>query len=505
MTLLKSASALAIATSFGIALPAAADVTADEVWSSWQALAEGSGQSMSGTENRSGDRLIVENLQLSAADNDGGSVRIGFDRVVFVERGDGSVAIEFPKSYPMTVEIRSTEPGRPEDKVTELDFTVTQRDFEMIASGTPKALVQEFESPEVTLTLDRVSGEQPADIEASMTLDGMSGRYTQTHAGTRLFESDLAIDRVRFDLAMDGRAEDTQVKLVGTVHDVTSNSDSRMPTGIDPNEFARMLRAGFNSQGELKHGAMAYAFDLVEDGNKTHAELSVNSGRIGFNLGGTGVSYETSGEDTRFSLYDPQLPVPRIEAQMAESGMRFEMPLIKADEPSDFGLGIRLRDLTVNDEVWALFDPKEQLPRDPATLLVDLEGKAHLLADFTDADMTQSDGIPAELEALNIKEMQLKLAGADLTGSGEFTFDNSDKVTFDGMPRPEGNLSLRLAGANALMDKLVAMGLVPEDQAMGLRMMMGMFARPGDGPDTMVSDITVTEEGQVLANGQRLR
>ncbi|MCE8457742.1 DUF2125 domain-containing protein, partial [Rhodovulum sulfidophilum] len=317
--------------------------------------------------------------------------------------------------------------------------------------------------------------------------------------------SDLTIDRVHLELTAEGRNEDTDVKLVGTVHDVSSTSDSRMPVGIDPTELAEMMRAGLMSQGELEHGAMAYAFDLIEDGNKTHAEVSVTSGRIAFDLGGTGVSYDASGNETRMALYDPQLPVPEIEAKMAESGIHFEMPLIKADEPSDFGLGIRLKDLTVNDEVWATFDPTEQLPRDPATLLVDLAGKTRLLTDFTDADVTESDGIPAELDALNVKDMQLKLAGADLTGSGAFTFDNSDKVTFDGMPLPEGSLSLRLEGANALLDKLVAMGLVPEDQVMGLRMMMGMFARPGDGPDTMVSEITVSDGGQVRANGQRLR
>ncbi|MBK5922241.1 hypothetical protein CCR90_00325 [Rhodovulum sulfidophilum] len=500
MTLLKSASALAIATSFGLALPAAADVTADEVWSSWQALAQGSGQSMSGTESRSGDRLTVKDLLITSTDEQGGSVQVGFDSIVFAERGDGSVAIEVPETYPMSVEIRNAK-----GEVTELDFTVTQPDFEMIASGTPEALVQDFNSPEVTLTLDRVSGDGPADVEASMKIDGMSGHYAQTEAEPRVFESDLAIDRVHLELTAEGRNEDTDVKLVGTVHDVSSTSDSRMPVGIDPTELAEMMRAGLMSQGELEHGAMAYAFDLIEDGNKTHAEVSVNSGRIAFDLGGTGVSYDASGKETRMALYDPQLPVPEIEAKMAESGIHFEMPLIKADEPSDFGLGIRLKDLTVNDEVWATFDPTEQLPRDPATLLVDLAGKTRLLTDFTDADVTESDGIPAELDALNVKDMQLKLAGADLTGSGAFTFDNSDKVTFDGMPLPEGSLSLRLEGANALLDKLVAMGLVPEDQVMGLRMMMGMFARPGDGPDTMVSEITVSDGGQVRADGQRLR
>ena len=91
-----------------------------------------------------------------------------------------------------------------------------------------------------------------------------------------------------------------------------------------------------------------------------------------------------------------------------------------------------------------------------------------------------------------------------MSGKGAFTFDNSDLTTFDGMPRPTGALDLRLIGGNALLDKLVAMGLLPEDQALGARMMMGLFGRM-EGEDTLTSKIEVTPEGAVLANGQRLR
>jgi hypothetical protein len=49
------------------------------------------------------------------------------------------------------------------------------------------------------------------------------------------------------------------------------------------------------------------------------------------------------------------------------------------------------------------------------------------------------------------------------------------------------------------------MGLVPEDQAMAARMMLGLFARPGDGPDTLTSKIEVKGDGAILANGQRLQ
>ena len=34
---------------------------------------------------------------------------------------------------------------------------------------------------------------------------------------------------------------------------------------------------------------------------------------------------------------------------------------------------------------------------------------------------------------------------------------------------------------------------------------MGLFAVPGDGPDSLKSKLEINEEGHVLANGQRLK
>ena len=56
---------------------------------------------------------------------------------------------------------------------------------------------------------------------------------------------------------------------------------------------------------------------------------------------------------------------------------------------------------------------------------------------------------------------------------------------------------------------LVAMAssvpVAPEEQAAGARMMMGLFAVPGDGEDTLTSTIEVKGDGQILANGQRIK
>jgi len=163
----------------------------------------------------------------------------------------------------------------------------------------------------------------------------------------------------------------------------------------------------------------------------------------------------------------------------------------------------------MSDQLWSMIDPAAQLPRDPATLRVDLNGTGRLFFNLLDPAEVEGlegrDSIPGEVESLTLNELTLELAGARLSGEGAFTFDSDDLESFGGAPAPEGTLDLRLVGGNALLDTLVAMGLVPQDQASGMRMMMGLFATPGDGEDELVSKIEVTGDGQVLANGQRLK
>ena len=60
------------------------------------------------------------------------------------------------------------------------------------------------------------------------------------------------------------------------------------------------------------------------------------------------------------------------------------------------------------------------------------------------------------------------------------------------------------AEMQALLEKLIQMGFVSEDDAMGARMMMGMLAVPA-GEDTLTSKIAINDEGHISANGQRLK
>ena len=66
-----------------------------------------------------------------------------------------------------------------------------------------------------------------------------------------------------------------------------------------------------------------------------------------------------------------QFPFPIKYA--AESGsFDLQFPVLKSDTAQPFKLAYSLAGLTMGDEIWALFDPEAKLPRDPASLDIDV-------------------------------------------------------------------------------------------------------------------------------------
>ena len=102
--------------------------------------------------------------------------------------------------------------------------------------------------------------------------------------------------------------------------------------------------------------------------------------------------------------------------------------------------------------------------------------------------------------ALTVKQLSLDAVGAKISANGELTAPEGK--TLD---TPVGTLHARLEGVNTLIDTLVSMGLVPQEQVTGYRMMLAMFTKPVEGKDEMTSDIEFKEDGSVLANGQQIK
>lgn len=501
-TLTASTSVLCLTATAGFA-----DLTAAEVWQDWQSTLESYGYEVQGETAQSGDTLTISDLAMRMqAPEEGGTVELRMGRMQLVEQGDGSVVVILPETMPMAMDLKDDE-----GEQVALTMQITQQGMEMRVAGDPAAMVYDYSAQAVAMTLtDLVAGEQTVEIGAAqIRMVDLAGRYeSDITGGARAIKQEMTAGPVGYEIDFTDPKEGGRAEIKGTMARVSMTGDGDLVDGMDASDMAAALRAGLrvNSNIEYEGGTTAYKF--TNEGEVVEGTQSSEAGTLVAAIGPDGLRYGGEGRGVSMTMTGDGLPFP-VTAEMERMGFNLVMPVAKSEAMQDFALALDFGGFTMSDMIWAMFDPGEQLPRDPATITVDLSGKGRLFFDLLDPEqvtrLEDSDETPGEVESLLLNDLTIDLAGAKLTGAGAFTFDETDLTSFDGVPAPEGAIDLRLVGGNGLLDKLIGMGFVAEDQATMVRMMAGMFAQAGAGEDELTSRIEVTEDGQVLANGQRLK
>lgn len=480
-----------------------ADMTADAVWDQWQDYLGVSGYSVEvGNTNKNGGTLTVSDIALSM-DTDGSVVNMALPELTFSENGDGTVSVTVPASYPMIMKVQE------DGEVVDVAMTISQSDLVVTVSGDPDDTSYDIAATALELSVDEVTSEDQTLSDLAMfELKGIQSIYTLKTGELYEYDGVSSINALGITANVNIPEDNASFKMTASLSDLTSQSTLALPKDGNPDNVASYFDGGMVVKGGFTYGAGTYDISGSEDGSDFAMNGSLSGGDLTLDVSDKGIGYGGSASDLTVSISGSDIPLPSIDLAMAEYVYNFLMPVSKSDTPEDFALTAKLIDLSVSDMLWSLVDPTGGLPHDPATLILDLSGKANWnidIMDPEDAENMAMDGMPGEVHALQLNALQLKAAGADLTGEGAFTFDNSDLTTFPGFPRPTGQVDLQLVGGNGLIDRLVELGLLPEEQAMGARMMLGLFARPGDDADTLLSTIEVDNSGAVSANGQRLR
>ncbi|HEY9039462.1 MAG TPA: DUF2125 domain-containing protein [Roseovarius sp.] len=506
MTMYKSGTALTAGAILCItAGTAIADVTPAQVWNDWKATMTGYGFAVTANETPAGSDLKLSDIVLSMdAPEDGADTEVTFPELMLSDNGDGTVSITFPESMPLSVSVEGPEP-------VSFDLIYTTADMDMTVSGDEAEMIYAYTAGSVGVAMENLVAEgEPVDFgAASIAMQDVTGRTVITAGDLRQSDQQISSGPVTYEIAaIDPEDPASKLNMTGQIDSIQMLSVVAIPEGMGMTDMAAALAGGFAVDGSYAFGPGSSAFEITEEDAVTQGTSTSSGGTLSVNMNEDGVQYGGTSNDVAVEITSPDLPFP-VAMAMKEAKFALDVPIAKKEEAQDFALTFVLGDLTVSDAIWALFDPQSKLPRDPATLALEMTGKARVMANLMDPAQMEAveEGtqVPAELDALSLDRVLLRLAGAELTGEGDLTFDNTDKVSYGGMPKPVGDIALKLTGANALLDKLVAMGLLPEEQVMGTRMMMSMFTVPGEGEDTLTSKIEFNEEGQVLANGQRLK
>jgi hypothetical protein len=502
---------------FGLALPitmlsqaALADLTPTQVWGDWRQYMEGMGYLIEATETANGVDLTISDITLNfGMSGEAGSMSMTLGALSYIQNSDGTVAVQTPGTMPIQI---SAAPSLPSGDGYTMDIVLTQTGHSMLASGTPEQITytQVADTIDLVLKQMRINDESFGAENARFNLSGinLNTQTTMTIGDTRGYEQNGGLGSMSYDVFINNPKETAQVTLKGGVQDMTWGGGGDIPKSFaNSADMAAMIRAGFDVAGQFAYGGGNTEMSVADPVNGDFAlQTASTGGELGVAISPNGIAYNGAQENLSMNVNVTDLPFP-IALQMEKSGFSMTAPVLKSDEEQEFAFGLQLSNFTMSDMIWGIFDPTGQLPRDPATIELETTGKATLAVDYLDPNAAAqiAGNNPSELRALTVKKLLVDAAGAVLQGSGDVILDNTDKTVLPGMPKPVGAVNLSLAGGNGLLDKLIAMGLFPQEQAMGVRMMMGLFAVPGEAPDTLSSKIEFTQDGQILANGQRIK
>jgi hypothetical protein len=483
------------------ASPALADITAQEVWESWKSSAGGFGQTLSaGSEQAADGTLTLDDVTSEIAFPEG-TASSSIDRVVMQDQGDGTVRITLEGAYTVRLDTQP-EDGPP----VAMAFDIAAPGMEMIASGSAADTTYDYGADSLSLVLAelQIAG-APAEGSMEITMEQPAGLYRVADGDGMAVDSTL--DAAQLLIALDMVAPDgsgNRIAINADYADFSTASSMSAQDGATMEDPEAFVSGAITLTAEYGHGGGGYMLDGTgADGAMSFSSRSTG-GNMLFSIDERGLSLSMGNTGVEMAASGAQIPFPELTLAADEIAGVVALPLQQADEASELALELTLDGLTVSDMLWAMVDPSGALPRDPATLLIDIGGLVRLTADLTDEAAMNAPVPPVDFEALDLENLTLSIAGATLTGSGGFDFSQAPEGAIPGMPGVAGTANLRLEGGNTLLDTLVAMGLVPEDQAGMARMMMGALARPV-GDDALETEIELGPDGSIRANGNQLR
>ena len=511
----------AIAGAAGLLLataPGAWALTAQEVWQGWQDHYDAMDARLAAEERTENGRLTLTDPVIEMQVGAAGAVSRYEGDIVLSDQDDGSVRVELPETLRIVVETTLPEtedapaaaPGPMTLAVTHDGLDIVVRDAEV----DPDGQVWTMAAATLTTTIEDVTQGRASEPQPmQMVLSGFESSY----------RSMPEADGLRAEQS--GSAESFTISF--DVDDMSELDPEAAPAGTDRTAGAAGFTLDYRATGiEYEGGGVLAPGALMDLGKSSDFDVRLSHSGAELSMNGTSpqgdfsIEGASQGAEATVGIIDgalseavasdamdltvqvPQFPAP-LSLSAARVGVGFDAPVVAtdADTAAPFGLMLELRDLAVDDMLWGLFDPTGQLPRDPASILVTLDGTAKLFVDLLTGDpeaIAALDGPPGEIETLSVTELLIEAVGARLIGSGDLTFPTPDPS------RPVGALDVTLSGGFALLDRLVALGFLPAQQAGFVKGMAGAVAQ-SSGEDELTSRIEFTKDGGITAGGMPLR
>lgn len=405
-----------------------------------------------------------------------------------------------------------------------LDMTVVTEDYAMIVTGTTDEMVFRTTAAMMDLTFANLRGAGMPEFDDVDIFVGLRATGTETVTIMTAHEDrmELAFGSISGETIVEVTVEELfddwwRPEPVAQLSRSVSVIDRGESTGrivlprapLDWLNLAAALRGGLAlemttlSEGQITQ-SVAYEDDMLI------SEQDQRSGRVEQQLALNAEALSVSGiaRDVTLSFTDAFLSTDRLEIALVQGAGELTIPVSQGPDLQDLMLTFTLDGLTLSDATWGLFDDRGALGRDAMSLEMRLALGVQLDADLLDfgalGELDQSTDLPFALTRIALDPFRFDGLGLDVLVSGAFDIPPGAFDIFSDASLPVGNGRMELSGFDDLLDTLVANGVLPRAEASGLRIGLAAISR-ADGPDRVVSDLEITDEGHVIVNGQRMK
>lgn len=399
------------------------------------------------------------------------------------EIGNGQVSVTYPEKQTMTM-MPAKDGGSPVRVEILLDG------MQHIISGSAAARQHDYKATKISYNV----ATEDTDFTMNISLNSVQGSQLGTGENIRHYSMDFLIKSASFDYSFkDG---DAGISATGSYEDLAVGLEVDAANQDQAEEYLSGER-GFKVVYAV--GTFQSENNLDQPDFKGILSTKAQAAKGAFSVQEGVMQMNAVAENATYGLKFTEIPLPPFSAEIDSAAINFEMPLKQSDMAMPANLLLNMTGLKASDTLWGMIDPTASLPRDKATLNIDVSANMKWLVDLVKLD--KAPAMPAEVQDVTINDITLEVAGARLNATGAATLDNSKMP-----PEPVGAVDVDLKGGIGLLDKLVALGLVQQEQGQMVKMFSGMFAVPGgDGSDHLKSKIEMKLGGSILVNGQRIK
>jgi hypothetical protein len=499
--------------------PAAFALTAEGVWADLQEALRNEKVAVTATTRREGDRLVLTDIVIPVGSSSE-RVDLRLERIDLQDRADGSVAVILPPEFLIRIDPRDDDNGR--------DLAVLKTSapgFSLVIAGTELTPDIKLSAPSIVISVDRLRPTLPTEdqIDLNVAVADLSFQHKMDlAAANKTIFSSLRLGTLHADTLFDaGSLEELAVSFSLDLSKVAVNIEAFLPSLITEERFRReldgdnplpvlrrVLGDGLSMRGDVSYDSVLLLTDIGFPGEQGAIKLESVAGKANSRLDAEAAGYEISFGKTELSATGnlPNFEYQNFTMRFAELVYGVSFGIGDLISPQEARLKARLIDLTLPPEILAEADPTGIVGLEPLSYAVELSARYALGAEMLEPGWQPDpqEFPPLDVVDITLNELLLKAAGVTIGGSGSLAFDESDLVTFEGLPTPEGKVSFKATGVNGLMDRILKAGQISPDELMGFRMGLMMFAKVGDTADSLVSVIEFRDKSMYL-NGVKLR